>query len=54
MIGGVVLAVLLYVCVERFTMAHKYLLADNRHYTFYLWRKVFMRADWVKFALIPG
>lgn len=24
----------------RYSLAHPYLLADNRHYTFYLWRKV--------------
>jgi len=35
------------------TMTHPYLLADNRHFTFYLWRKVFMR-HWInKYLLIP-
>jgi len=37
-----------------FTHAHPYLLADNRHYTFYVWRKVFMQHDAVKYAFIPG
>lgn len=36
------------------TLAHPYLLADNRHYTFYIWRKVFMRHWLVKFLLIPS
>ena len=31
------------VCVQRFSLVHPYLLADNRHYTFYLWRKLFAR-----------
>jgi alpha-1,2-glucosyltransferase len=31
--GGVYIA-------ERYSLAHPYLLADNRHYTFYIWRKV--------------
>lgn len=29
-----------YVAVEFGTIVHPYLLADNRHYTFYLWRRV--------------
>ena len=36
------------------TLAHPYLLADNRHFTFYLWRRVFLRHWGVKFALVPG
>ena len=35
------------------TMAHPYLLADNRHFTFYLWRKVIMQHWTLKFLLIP-
>lgn len=37
-----------------FTHAHPYLLADNRHYTFYIWRKIFMQHQAVKFAFVPG
>jgi len=37
-----------------FSHAHPYLLADNRHYTFYLWRKVFMSYSIIRFALVPG
>lgn len=40
--------------VMLFTHAHPYLLADNRHYTFYIWRKVFMRHEIVKYAFVPG
>ena len=40
--------------VMLFTHAHPYLLADNRHYTFYIWRKVFMRHELVKYAFVPG
>lgn len=36
------------------THAHPYLLADNRHFTFYIWRKVFMQHQAIKFALVPG
>ncbi|XP_037369228.1 dol-P-Glc:Glc(2)Man(9)GlcNAc(2)-PP-Dol alpha-1,2-glucosyltransferase [Talpa occidentalis] len=40
--------------VGRCTHAHPYLLADNRHYTFYLWRRVLQRHAAVKYLLVPG
>lgn len=40
--------------VWKFTYVHKYLLADNRHYTFYVWRKIFQRHELVKYALVPA
>ncbi|XP_054255797.1 dol-P-Glc:Glc(2)Man(9)GlcNAc(2)-PP-Dol alpha-1,2-glucosyltransferase [Indicator indicator] len=39
--------------IWKFTYVHKYLLADNRHYTFYIWRKVFQRHELVKYLLVP-
>lgn len=34
--------------------AHPFLLADNRHYTFYLWKNLFRRFDGLlKYAFIP-
>ncbi|KAH1154988.1 hypothetical protein GLYMA_18G179500v4 [Glycine max] len=39
--------------VHFFSVAHPYLLADNRHYPFYLWKKVIM-AHWsIKYLLVP-
>ncbi|KAJ7950335.1 Dol-P-Glc:Glc(2)Man(9)GlcNAc(2)-PP-Dol alpha-1,2-glucosyltransferase [Quillaja saponaria] len=39
--------------VHFFSIAHPYLLADNRHYPFYLWRKV-IKAHWsMKYLLLP-
>lgn len=35
------------------THAHRYLLADNRHYTFYLWRKVLHRSPSQRLLLAP-
>lgn len=32
--------------LRRLTYIHPYLLADNRHYTFYVWRRVFGREGW--------
>jgi alpha-1,2-glucosyltransferase len=33
---------------------HPFLLADNRHYTFYVWRRVFMLHPAVPYLLVPG
>ncbi|XP_042444050.1 dol-P-Glc:Glc(2)Man(9)GlcNAc(2)-PP-Dol alpha-1,2-glucosyltransferase-like isoform X2 [Zingiber officinale] len=39
--------------VHFFSIAHPYLLADNRHYTFYIWRRV-IQVHWTtKYLLIP-
>lgn len=42
------------IAVGKFTVAHRYLLADNRHYTFYLWGRIFQRHALVKYAAVPG
>jgi len=52
--GKLIIVVMVMAMAIQFnTMAHPYLLADNRHYTFYIWRKVFMRHWLIKFLLIP-
>ncbi|XP_012732565.1 dol-P-Glc:Glc(2)Man(9)GlcNAc(2)-PP-Dol alpha-1,2-glucosyltransferase [Fundulus heteroclitus] len=40
--------------VWKFTFVHKYLLADNRHFPFYVWKKVFQRHELVRFLLVPA
>lgn len=35
------------------TVTHPYLLADNRHYTFYIWNRWFGKYEFAKFATIP-
>lgn len=35
------------------TVTHGFMLADNRHYTFYLWRRVLNRTSWMRYALAP-
>lgn len=35
------------------TIAHPYLLADNRHYTFYVWRRIIARAWWSRYMMTP-
>merc|ERR1712098_960165 len=49
----VALVILMVIIIQYNTMAHPYLLADNRHYTFYIWRKIFMRHWTVKYLLVP-
>ena len=41
------------ILIHNFTYEHEYLLADNRHYAFYVWSKIFKRHENVKFLLIP-
>lgn len=37
-----------------FSYEHPYLLADNRHYTFYIWKNIFRRNISMKYILIPA
>lgn len=39
--------------IFRFSPVHKFILADNRHYTFYLWKKFFLKHDLAKFLPTP-
>lgn len=43
---------LLDITIKHFTYAHPFLLSDNRHYTFYLWKDL-LRHRWVQRSLIP-
>lgn len=36
------------------SVAHPFLLADNRHYAFYLWRRVINVHPYARYALAPG
>ena len=36
-----------------FSYEHPYLLADNRHYPFYVWKNVFRYHSAVKYLLVP-
>ncbi len=33
---------------------HPFLLSDNRHYTFYIWRRVFLLHPLIPYLLVPG
>jgi alpha-1,2-glucosyltransferase len=43
------------IVIEKFTIVHPFILADNRHYTFYLWRRL-IQPSWslyAKYLLVP-
>ncbi|XP_020508653.2 dol-P-Glc:Glc(2)Man(9)GlcNAc(2)-PP-Dol alpha-1,2-glucosyltransferase [Labrus bergylta] len=40
--------------VWKFTFVHRYLLADNRHFPFYVWKRLFQRHELVRFLLVPA
>ena len=48
------LAALLILGIIHFnTLAHPYLLADNRHLTFYIWRRIILRHEAIKYLICP-
>ncbi|KAK3544795.1 hypothetical protein QTP86_027556 [Hemibagrus guttatus] len=40
--------------VWKYTFVHKYLLADNRHFPFYVWKRIFQKHELVRFLLVPA
>lgn len=41
------------IITNKFSYEHPFLLADNRHFTFYLWSKLFRRHELIKYLLAP-
>ncbi|PFH50766.1 glycosyltransferase family 59 protein [Amanita thiersii Skay4041] len=41
------------ITVKLYTIHHPFLLSDNRHYTFYVWRRIYMFHPLVPFLLVP-
>uniref|UniRef100_A0A023GNA7 Dol-P-Glc:Glc(2)Man(9)GlcNAc(2)-PP-Dol alpha-1,2-glucosyltransferase n=1 Tax=Amblyomma triste TaxID=251400 RepID=A0A023GNA7_AMBTT len=39
--------------VQKFTYVHPFLLADNRHFPFYLWRRLLGKSELVRCCLVP-
>ncbi|KAF7978881.1 hypothetical protein HWV62_44375 [Athelia sp. TMB] len=48
------LSALMAVTVKLFTIHHPFLLSDNRHYTFYVWKRVFCLHPIMPYLFIPG
>lgn len=53
MLSILLLAGAIYVAVAYNTQIHPYMLADNRHYTFYIWNRFYERHEYARFAIIP-
>lgn len=47
------LSLLAYLAVEHGTLVHPFILADNRHYTFYVWRKLINASRSSRYLLTP-
>lgn len=52
-LGYASLAPLALMIVKYNTIIHPFTLADNRHYMFYIFRYSILRAEWVRYALVP-
>ncbi|OZJ01993.1 hypothetical protein BZG36_04691 [Bifiguratus adelaidae] len=39
--------------IQKFTTEHPFLLSDNRHYTFYIWKRIYRRHALARYVLIP-
>lgn len=39
--------------IKYYTLVHPYLLADNRHYTFYIWNRFYGNFELAKYIVIP-
>ncbi|KAH8086666.1 glucosyltransferase [Cristinia sonorae] len=50
----VIISIVMAATIHQFTIHHPFLLSDNRHYTFYVWRRVFLLHPIVPYLLIPG
>ncbi|KAF7975776.1 hypothetical protein HWV62_8587 [Athelia sp. TMB] len=48
------LSALMAVTVKLFTIHHPFLLSDNRHYTFYVWKRIFCLHPIMPYLFIPG
>ncbi|KAG1783601.1 glucosyltransferase [Suillus placidus] len=49
-----IISIFMGITIQRFTIHHPFLLSDNRHFTFYIWRRVFMLHAVVPYLFIPG
>ncbi|KAJ2646657.1 glucosyltransferase [Coemansia sp. RSA 1250] len=52
-VGCVAVVAIMAVCVKYFTVEHPFLLSDNRHYPFYIWKNLFRRHWTLRFLAIP-
>uniref|UniRef100_A0A336LNB5 Dol-P-Glc:Glc(2)Man(9)GlcNAc(2)-PP-Dol alpha-1,2-glucosyltransferase n=1 Tax=Culicoides sonorensis TaxID=179676 RepID=A0A336LNB5_CULSO len=48
-----ILAIAFAIIIRYNTLVHPYLLADNRHYTFYLWNRFYGKYEFARYIIIP-
>ncbi|XP_061393164.1 putative Dol-P-Glc:Glc(2)Man(9)GlcNAc(2)-PP-Dol alpha-1,2-glucosyltransferase [Musca vetustissima] len=49
-----IMLTIVFLMIVRFnTLVHPYLLADNRHYIFYIWQRLYGRYWWFKYCMCP-
>lgn len=53
LIKFIIACIIIGIIVKYNTLVHPYLLADNRHYTFYIWNRLYGKYDLFKYAIIP-
>ncbi|KAJ1824590.1 glucosyltransferase [Coemansia sp. RSA 2671] len=53
LVFSLMLGMAMAICIGRYTIEHPFLLSDNRHYPFYIWKNVFRRHWIFRYALIP-
>lgn len=51
---SIILACIFFVIIiHENTIVHPYMLADNRHYFFYIWNKFYGRFWWARYIVVP-
>jgi len=53
LILSIFMSLMCFCAIWRFTYVHRYVLADNRHYTFYVWSWLFARHPLLRYVFAP-
>ncbi|KAJ1644163.1 glucosyltransferase [Coemansia asiatica] len=53
LVFGTALGLLMALCIRSYTVEHPFLLSDNRHYPFYIWKNIFRRHWLTRYLAIP-
>ncbi|KAG2223415.1 hypothetical protein INT45_001721 [Circinella minor] len=48
-----IITVIMIYLIHHYTYEHPFLLSDNRHYTFYVWKKLYRRHWSIRYLLVP-
>ncbi|KAI9490244.1 alpha-2-glucosyltransferase Alg10 [Zychaea mexicana] len=53
LLASVLVGLSMFYLVHNYTYEHPFLLSDNRHYTFYVWKKIYRRHWSIRYLAIP-